>query len=271
MKLIDLTEDYIDNVCSNNNFDAYHQKCLTLFTHYYQYWSSKIESKVYQKSEIIKSRDLVVSVISNLEKKFRSQKIDISQLTIILFVGMGNTNGHAFRYQDSFAVWIPVETYTNIADAEVFITHEIAHGLHYENSPKFYFESKHELKHIGRQLITEGVATYFSKMILEISNEKALWGNYLDSDSLHSWMQTCDSQFAQINKLVIDNFNNTNDNLEIFYANDREDIYKFRCGYYAGFKLVEGIVKKNNLTLAGLLKLPKDIFEKEILSILHHQ
>ncbi|HDL00733.1 MAG TPA: hypothetical protein ENH23_00675, partial [candidate division Zixibacteria bacterium] len=156
----------------------------------------------------------------------------------------------------------------NKIDTEVFMTHEIAHALHYTDSPKFYFENEKQQKHIGRQIITEGLATYFSKTVLGISGEKALWGEYLAIDTLTKWMNDCQKQFDTIRTVVKNNFYSTDNRLGLFYANDKEDILNFRAGYYAGLKLVEQITKSQNISLMELSKIPREKFEKLILSLL---
>ncbi len=268
MKIIDLTKVYINHVCKQKDFISYEKSCPELFEHYYQFWSYRDNTKIFLESNIISSRDLILSILPKLENKFSNNNIDINSITMILFVGMGNTNGHAFKYQDQFIVWIPVETYTNKIDTEVFMTHEIAHALHYTDSPKFYFENEKQQKHIGRQIITEGLATYFSKTVLGISGEKALWGEYLAIDTLTKWMNDCQKQFDTIRTVVKNNFYSTDNRLGLFYANDKEDILNFRAGYYAGLKLVEQITKSQNISLMELSKIPREKFEKLILSLL---
>lgn len=268
MKVIDLTTEYINQLSNQNDFNSYENTCPELFAHYYKFWSHKDNSKIFQEADVISSHELILSILPKIENKFSSYNIDIHNMTIILFVGMGNTNGHAFKYQNQFVVWIPIETYNNKIDTEVFITHEITHALHYTNSSKFYFENKKEQKHIGRQLITEGLATYFSKIILEISDEKALWGEYLVNDELSKWMNDCDEQFATIKTVVRNNFDLSDNHLGLFYANDKNDILNYRAGYYAGLKLVEQIIKSENLSLSEILQIPRERFEKLILSML---
>lgn len=268
MKIIDLTSNYIHHVCEQNDFDSYEKTCPELFEHYYKFWSQRKHTNIFDKSDIQSSHKMILSLIPKIENKFLSHNIDIHNLTLIIFVGMGNTNGHAFKYQNQFVVWIPVETYKNKIDSEVFITHEIAHALHYTNSNTFYFFNQNEQKQIGRQLITEGLATYFSKIILNITDEKALWGNYLETSRLETWMISCEKQFEAIKTIVKNNFYSANNQLGLFYANDEKDILNFRAGYFAGLKLVEQIVEINRLTPIDLLQMSKNRFEKFILSLL---
>ena len=116
-------------------------------------------------------------------------------------------------------VWIPVETYDSKINTEIFLTHEIIHALHYQISPHYYFSNKDELIQIQRQLITEGIATYGTKTILSTSSELALWGDYLSYQEIEQWLHECNSELENLKFLVKNNLLNSDNKLELFYAN----------------------------------------------------
>ena len=263
MKIIDYTSNYIQHVCNNNDFDSYEKCCPELFEHYYKFWSKKDRDNIFNEPDIELSANKITSFIAFFKDKFKKQKFNTNQLTIILFVGAGNTNGHAFKYKNKFFVWIPVETYKTETDIKIFITHEIAHALHYKHSPDFYFNNHDEQLTVGRQLITEGLATYFSKRILSCSNKKALWGDYIDSPSYTKWMNACENQISQIKSAVLDNFDKP-ELTGLFQANDKSDVLNYRAGYYLGLQLIEQFVENNFLSLEELLQIPRPEFENDI-------
>lgn len=268
MQIIDLTPDYIRHIIKNKDNDAYENCHPELFAHYYKYWSKKQESDVVNESVIGTGRALVQSLLPQIEKNFAAHDLDIARMKLILFVGQGTTNGHAFKHDGEFVVWIPVETYCNEIDTTVFITHEIVHAVHYRQTPFFYFDNIGEKQSVARQLITEGLATYCTTVVARISREKALWGDYLDAQAVEKWMQTCAQEIESIKKLAKENFTATEHQLGLFYANDPDDIMNYRAGYYLGLLLVEQIAEKYKLSLNDLLCLPRASFEQYAIELL---
>ncbi|MBU1557392.1 hypothetical protein KKC45_00300, partial [Patescibacteria group bacterium] len=263
MKTTNLTQNYITNILEKDNLDLYKKSMPELLGHYFKYWaledyfhkSLKTEKEVIEKTEMIKSRlDFIKSKLSDFG-------FDTSNIEIILFVGQNCTNGHAFEKDGKFVVWLPVEAYESSEDIDIFVTHEIIHNLHYSVNPDFYFKTKDEKINVGRQIITEGLATYLTSKVLNISDDKALWADFLNEKELKSWFDGCKEKRFDLYDLVLKNFDLSKENIQIFWANDPSDVYKYRSGYFVGLELIKEFVEKEKVSDIDILKIDRKSFE----------
>lgn len=266
MKIIDLTNKYIKHILDDGNLASYEKSYPALFQHYFRYWAKrKYFSKTLNKAEVKKRLNLIEPRLSRVEKKISKFGFNISFLKIVLFVGQSTSNGHVFRENKEFIVWIPIETYSTPLQVDVFITHEIIHSLHYLKSPDFYFNNFNEKRLISRQLITEGVATYLTKHIIKITQAKALWADFLSKEKTKIWFRECQQKEKELFKFVLKNFSSINPEISLFYAKNPRNIYEFRAGYFVGLKLLDRIVKTKKINPKNLLGIPKKKFKKMIL------
>ena len=174
---------------------------------------------------------------------------------------------HAFKDKNRFIVWIPIEAYETKAQVDFFVSHEIAHALHYARTLDFYFQTESEKYSIARQLITEGVATYLAMKITGAYEEDALWADYLPIGERTRWMEECKQKRAELFQFCVKNFNTTN--REFFEANKPNDIYRYRAGYYVGLKITEKIfIDTNGMEAMNLLEVPRKEFEQLALQAL---
>ena len=270
MIIKDLTKNYIDYILEKDSLDLYKKNMPELLEHYFKYWalesyfhkSLKTESEVKEKTEMIKSR------LDFIKNKLNDFGFDTSDVEIILFVGQNCTNGHAFKKEGKFIVWLPVEAYESNKDIDIFVTHEIIHALHYTKNPDFYFDTKEEKINVGRQIITEGLATYLTSKVLNISDEKALWADFLSRDELKKWFDSCEAKKYELYDFVLKNFNSSDEDIQIFWANDPKDIYKYRSGYFVGLDLIKEFVKEENVSDKDILEIDRKDFEGKIIKIL---
>ncbi len=266
MKIIDLTNKYIKHILDDGNLASYEKSYPALFQHYFRYWAKrKYFSKTLNKAEVKKRLNLIEPRLSRVEKKISKFGFNISFLKIVLFVGQSTSNGHVFRENKEFIVWIPIEAYSTPLQVDVFITHEIIHSLHYLKSPDFYFNNFNEKRLISRQLITEGVATYLTKHIIKITQAKALWADFLSKEKTKIWFRECQQKEKELFKFVLKNFSSINPEISLFYAKNPRNIYEFRAGYFVGLKLLDRIVKTKKINPKNLLGIPKKKFKKMIL------
>ena len=271
MKVKDLTQNYTTYILEKDSLDLYKQNMPELLNHYFKYWalenyfhkSLKTKSEVEEKTNLIKSR------LDFIEKKLNDFGFGTSNIEIILFVGQNCTNGHAFEEKGKFVVWLPVEAYESSEDIDIFVTHEIIHSLHYTKSPDFYFKTKTEKINVGRQIITEGIATYLTSKVLNITDEKALWADFLNSNELKKWLNECESKKYELYDFVLKNFNSSSEDIQIFWANESNDIYKYRAGYFVSLELIKEFVKKEKISNEHLLKIDRKYFEEKIKDILN--
>ena len=269
MQILDLTNQYLSEFLNNRNRAAYESSFPELFDHYYRFWTKREYDLAEIDAAAISTRKSWIDKhLKYLTGVLDERNLDHRKFRIVYFIGVGTTNGHAFRMKDEFYVWLPLETYTSEKLVGVFVTHELAHALHYQSSPSFYFDSPGDKIRLSRLLITEGLATYLTRKLLGISDLEALWADYLNVTEAQAWWNECESREPQLFARIADTYFKSDSMQELFHANDRNDVFKFRAGYYAGLKLVGQYVKIHGLTMAELLGLTRDLFERGVLSLI---
>ena len=126
MQIIDLTEKYQIKYVQEGNREEYENSFPELFHHYYQFWAKRESNIAVVANKEIQRRKIWISqLIERLEEILGKAEIDSSVIHCICFIGVGTTNGHAFRHKNKFYVWLPLETYTTEKLVQVFVTHEI--------------------------------------------------------------------------------------------------------------------------------------------------
>lgn len=269
MKVIDLIPGYIKHVIEDDNYVRYHNMYPELFNHYYLFWSEKhYHNTVYSKENILRQKEMIVAFLKGRFSSLIKFDERIRDMKIVLFVGDNVTNGHAFFDRGELIVWLPVEMYPHELAVEVFVTHELMHGLHYQASDGFYFSDPGEKNKFSRLLITEGMATYLSKQFTGKSNEQALWGGFINSQKYASWFKKCQESLGELRRYARQNYDTSDNGSEFFQANDGEDIYKYRAGYFLGLGLIEQMAITEDLTNTELLELPREEFERRIYQLL---
>jgi hypothetical protein len=267
MPIIDLTDSYRVGFIQNHDRLAYENSFPELFEHYYRFWTSdKYNLAIISDSEIDVRKKWILEHIERLGRTLNGRGVEYGLINYVFFIGVGTTNGHAFKRDDRLHVWLPLETYTSENLVRVFVTHEIVHALHYHNSPSFYFESHEEKNRLSRLLITEGLATYMTRELLGISDIEAMWADFLDKTTAKEWWEACRREEPRLFQIICDNYSRSDTRPELFQANDKRDIYKFRAGYYAGLQLFDRFCKSRRLLFPELLDIQRDKLENEILS-----
>ncbi len=267
MRITDLTEFYLNFQNGEISVAEYENSHPELFNHYNRFWCH--DDRPYRKitpEELQRKKDYIQNVLPFIEEKFQQAGFDLTDLEIILFVGKGTSNGHVYKHNDRFVVWLPVELYSSISLVRIFVPHEIIHALHYEASPEFYFDSKTEVEDFTRQLITEGIATFLTKEIMNVPEEEALWADYISENRIAKWMTECEDRREELIAYCRDKINSEeSDNAPAFFrADDPDDIFKFRAGYFIGSKLAERLYRKKELTIRQLLQTSRDEYSKSL-------
>jgi len=265
MKIIDLTGQYIEHFINNQDQQSYENSHPKLFEHYYKFTNNERKIQTLPINDVTTRLKTVKNELDYIEDKFDDYGLEITHLKLILFVGIGITNGHAYRDNNEFIVWIPIETYTSSILARVFITHEIIHALHYIKQPGFYFDNLDEMRVTSRQLITEGLATLLTREVLGVDDISALWADFLDNDTARRWIGDCQSRETEICEFLKNSYDKYNPDIQLFYASDPNNILAFRAGYYIGMKLLDEIINENDITARALIDIPRDEFEKLVL------
>lgn len=268
MCVIDLTEYYLEYVIQQDNVAQYEATYPQLFKHYYTFWAQPQPYSFRDAEEISRRRSLVLNRLPLLLKQFESKNLKIADIDLILFVGHGTSNGHAFPSMDRWLVWLPIETYHSSHAIDIFVSHELVHALHYRQQPAFYFNNRREKNQVFRQLVTEGIATLGSKEILGVSNEQALWADYLPFERVQQWYQACVEREEELFRAVADNLVSSNEQNRLFCFSESDDILENRAGYYAGLVLIERYAKQHSFTLRDLLAISKEGFWQVVRSYL---
>jgi len=269
MEIINLTSQYETHILQHNDLLAYEKTYPALFRHYFQYWADRSRfAPTLNAVQTRKRETLIVASLDHIESRLSAHGLDPRRLRIVLFVGQNTSNGHAFKDGLDFVVWIPVETYQTTPDVEVFVTHEIIHALHYVRSSEFYFNNLVGKQLVWRQLITEGLATYLTKTVLNVDDGVALWADYLPPEAIKDWLGWCCDREQELKKYLLENFSSSSSEVGLFYARDRQDIFQYRGGYYIGLKFIGWLEHKNNLTADRLLTIPKEEYKSLALEYL---
>ncbi len=270
MIIKDITDPYIKYVLVEDNLEKYEKAFPELFEHYFTFWAQKnYWHKELNKEQVAERKKLVADRLPIIERTLAEHGFSTKNLQVVLMVGQGTTNGHAFKHKKKFVAFLPIEGYETTEQVDIFVTHEILHALHYSAQPDFYFTTQEEKDSVFRQLVTEGLAIYITKEALGISDGKALWADYLSSDEQSKWMKSCESEkqnlFGETQKLIEEKSTKP----DLFYANDPDDIRKYRAGYFIGLEIVREIARKNNFTTHNLLHTRKGSFEEMVKDILY--
>lgn len=263
MECINLIPQYKQSVLKNRDLNGYTKSYPALFRHYFRYWADrKLFHKTLTVEQTHRRVHFIIEELRIIKARLRHANLGVPLPPIVLFVGQGTSDGHAFYDGARLVVWIPIETYETKTQMQVFLLHEILHGLHYTTRPEFYFKNAREKRHIGRQIITEGIATYLTKYILNVDNATALWADYLPKSKSDSWLKECEKRKQELFAYVFKHWNKTSSKIELFFANNSSDILRYRAGYFIGLRLIEAFVQRKRYTPKELLHTSRPVLEK---------
>lgn len=228
----------------------------TINAHTQDIWGCSVELPTESEKEPF------VDWVSKLNDKLKASNLD-ADISIVLVTGCDTSNGHAFLQNRRGIAWISTSEYSSQKSIEVFVTHEVIHAIHYQNVPEYCFEKKEEKNHTGRQLITEGVATYATQVLLDVSESNALWVDYLPVNELDVLMKRYEENLSVTAEHIARDWDKTD--TAYFYANDPSDVDSYRSGYYLGRLVIESVAKRCNYSLRDLLELDRNTLDGEII------
>lgn len=270
MRILDLCDQWIKHVVGAGDRVSYESTYPALFEHYYRFWAVRREDVTWPtQQQVIARRSLVCDRLRRIEDRFAALGHNLTNLEVVLFVGQGSTNGHAFCDHGVFVVWIPVEAYATSFSADVFLAHEIVHALHYTATPAWYFDNVRERHLVARVLITEGVATYLSQKLMGISEEEALWADFLSGDDRLRWMDQCQHRMAELCVELNRNFDASIPDSGLFCLRDLGDVSQSRGGYLVGSRMIRTIAERGGSSKQDLLQLDRPSMERAIRGLLY--
>jgi hypothetical protein len=257
MEIVDLTPDYLRYLACETSFEDYKSSNISFFDHYLKFWGGGKSFLPSLSLDDVKSRrELVLRNLASANDRLCENGFSTEVISTILFVGNNAANGHAFLDNGKAIAWFAIECFQRELEAKVFTMHEVIHALHYSARPEFYFTNIEEKNSISRQLITEGIATYLTKNLLNLYDEAALWADSIPAEQIHSWMNACRNSEIELFQFVASNFESSDPSIELFYAANPNDIFTYRAGYYAGLKAIESIALDNNFSERDLSNIP---------------
>ena len=257
LNLTDLTSLYIQSL-NSSDWEEYESSYPAFFRHYHLYWADESDDYALSTADSVARRvELVKSRLPVVEESL-SEKGFADEVTVLLFLGKGTSNGHAFWDQErrQFVAWLAVESYSTPMQVDVFALHEILHALHYARSPDFYFRSAEEMRRIGRQVITEGLATFGTMLIGGVGELEALWADYVSPEFARRWYAQCRTREHEMLSKILAEWRTSPEDNPWFTMWDEDDVTRYRGGYYVGLKVMEEIARKRRLGLRDLFALP---------------
>ncbi|NPA27194.1 MAG: hypothetical protein GXO36_06330 [Chloroflexi bacterium] len=251
-QILDLVPDYLR---WQGDPDAYRARYPALFQHYERFWGMPGAAYgPYPEHQIRDQAALVRSRLPQIAARLAAAGLD-DPVTVVLLVGQGTTNGHAFWDPDAqaFVVWLPVEAYATPLQVDVFVTHEVLHGLHYTRQPALYFRTEAEQHHVGRQLLTEGVATWGTRALLGLDDLTALWADYVPPDFARAWYDQCRRREPEMARRALAAWDTSPETNDWFAMWDETDVTRYRGGYYLGLRAIDAVQQRLGLDLPALL------------------
>ncbi len=236
---------------------------VDLFRHVQDVWNCTLE-----RAQDNKTKPFIV-LCEKLDRLFDKNYIN-SNISVALVDGCNTSNGHAMVVNGKSIAWISVSNYQSEKSIKVFTTHEIIHAIHYKNVPEYYFFNCDQKNHVGRQLVTEGIATFLTQKLLNISNTEALWADYLSVNEIEDVMKRYENSTQEIANSILKDWDNTES--LYFYASNFEKVNQYRSGYYLGRLLIENLAMKYEWSLNDVLTISREdmdrFFIKELKDII---
>ena len=271
MQVNDLTERFIEHVMERQDEERYEACFPELFEHYFRFFGpGRGYPSDLTTAAIRACRDRIQRQLPDMVNRFAQAGWDLDPLEVVLFVGQDCSNGHALLQENRVIVWLPVETYRSSLAVQFFVSHEILHALHYQRAPSFWFEEMEARNHLGRQLLTEGVATLVTKELLGVDDTTALWADCVPRDWAEAWVLRRKFHLRGLAEYAQKRFDTSSrDNGFFWYTGDLdEDVYQNRAGYFLGLETVRAIRDELGLTAKGLLKMARKPMESHAKNLL---
>lgn len=269
INLIDLTPTYI-RCMSFRRWRDYEGSYPPLFQHYHLYWAGVNAEYFLRSADVVREKTALLKSRLPFVEKTLTKKGFADEVVVVLFVGKGTTNGHAFwdERRQRFVVWLPVESYATPKQVEVFATHEVIHALHYTRCPDLYFRNAYEMKLVGRQILTEGLATFGTMQVLDDSEVMALWADYVSLEFADRWYKACQNREQEMLNRVLTEWKVSQRENGWFMMWDEADVTRYRGGYYVGLRVIKEVSRRYRLNLEALLSLPARELEELAIEVI---
>ncbi|OGL66918.1 hypothetical protein A2856_00220 [Candidatus Uhrbacteria bacterium RIFCSPHIGHO2_01_FULL_63_20] len=182
------------------------------------------------------------------------------EVRTMIIRGNGSANGHACLIDGKPVAWFAAEGYPTQERADAFVPHEIIHAIHYPLCHDYAFDTKEKKNELGRQLVTEGIATVLTAQAMDIPLEQALWADVQTIEATKRWMETISSDLPKRASSIRERWNE--DAGEWFLANDPSDPFRYRAGYAIGAMTIDRVMRGQKLSPNALLSLPRTTLDE---------
>ena len=180
-----------------------------------------------------------------IQKKLKVKKLPDT----ILFIGDGTIDGHGLLIKDSAYGFFELTTLKEGLKqyhTDAFITHELLHPLHYQESPEFFSMNwKTTEEYYFKRMFSEGLATFFSGEICKLPPQVAFWFGFLEQEELNKWMDYCEERKAAIGTQLMNSIKaekiDSGLYRQLFSIEGFEKLTEYRLAYYYGYEIVKRI------------------------------
>lgn len=216
------------------------------------------------KSNIINISNLLIQVFKSTINKLLKFDLKVN-VGLIIFIGDSKVDAHGiiidglpYVFVDLAALVPNINTY----DIDAFMLHETIHAIHYDLNKELYPKNHNSIedKYLKR-LICEGLATYLSMDLSNISMESAYWMGFLEHHEVKEWIYNCENEKLNIGMNLRETIKSNEFNKDIynklFCVLKFERITSYRMGYYYGSQIVKTIKNEKSLQEILMLKFTK--------------
>lgn len=251
----DFLNEYYHLFCKFNSIEISKDRLLNIITENIK------EIKENRNNELLKFSSWLKSKIIEITDKLRQQfNIDDIPETV-LFIGDGSIDGHGVVIENQAYGLFEISTLVDsikLYNADVFLAHELIHPIHYQLNSGFFAGKWNSIEeYYFKRLISEGIATYFSKDIVSTRVEEGYWFGFLKDQELQEWINYCEENKSIISSKLAKSLNKEELDLDLyrqlFSIVGYENLTKFRLAYYYGTCIIEKINK--NHTFEQILEL----------------
>ncbi|ENK0557438.1 hypothetical protein B2H94_06635 [Clostridium sporogenes] len=200
----------------------------------------------YSKESIYKAFNILKNTF---EKKvnFISDSLDLKIIPgLIVFIGDGYIDGHGALINNKPYVFFDLSAIIpnfNKYNIDLFVTHELLHGIHYSYNPYFYpkYYNSIEEKYFKR-MIAEGIATNLSPTFSSSTIEDSYWMGLLDKKEVQIWVDSCEKMKNNIAYKIDSALKSSSFDEDLYHTlytvSDLKHLTNSRLAYYYGSQII---------------------------------
>ncbi|MBR7553599.1 DUF5700 domain-containing putative Zn-dependent protease [Allobacillus sp. GCM10007491] len=176
-------------------------------------------------------------------------------LDLIVFFGDSRFDGHGILIDGMPYVFFDLNAVIprlDLYNFKTIMTHEILHSIHYCLNPHFYRDNHNNVEEkYFKLLLSEGIATYISYVMLDEKIEDSYWFGFIDHEQVSEWVRNCENMKREIgyklHNAVNEGILNTTLYHRLFGIEDFTRLTSYRLGYYYGAEIVRRLLEESNI------------------------